>query len=110
MVTCWVPFMDTDVHNGGMGVMEGSHRLVGGASFISSPLQLKHSVPSLNLTQAKIGSHFGCEGDTWYVGLDKSALEEELHCTEQDERRCKGVLLYGTSIELNAAFQLQISR
>ena len=58
--------MDTDVHNGGMGVMEGSHRL------------------------AKVGSHFGCEGDTWYVSLDKDAMERELQCSErQDERMCK---------------------
>ena len=65
-MTCWVPFMDTDVHNGGMGVMEGSHRL------------------------AKVGSHFGCEGDTWYVSLDKDAMERELQCSErQDERQCK---------------------
>ena len=67
LVTCWVPFMDTDVHNGGMGVMEGSHRL------------------------AKVGSHFGCEGDTWYVSLDKDAMERELQCAEQDERQCKVV-------------------
>ena len=60
LVTCWVPLMDTDAHNGGMGVMEGSHRL------------------------ARLGSHFGCEGDTWYVGLDR-----ELQCSEQDERQCK---------------------
>ena len=65
MVTCWVPLMDTDAHNGGMGVMEGSHRL------------------------ARLGSHFGCEGDTWYVGLDKDAMQRELQCSEQDERQCK---------------------
>ena len=57
--------MDTDAHNGGMGVMEGSHRL------------------------ARLGSHFGCEGDTWYVGLDKDAMQRELQCSEQDERQCK---------------------
>ena len=60
--------MDTDSHNGGMGVMEGSHRL------------------------ARLGSHFGCEGDTWYVGLDRDAMERELQCSEQDERQCKVAL------------------
>ena len=40
-----------------------------------------------------LGTHTGCQGDTWYVDLDLDTIEKELGCTEGENERVLNVPL-----------------
>lgn len=79
ILTAWIPLLDTNEHNGGMQMIEGTHR------------------------DGVLGPHYCCTGGTFYIEMEEQDIEKTFQCSmEERKRACNvpygGVLLFNNMI------------
>ena len=78
MLTAWVPLLDTNDHNGGMQMIDGTHK------------------------SGVLAKHVCCAGATHYIEIPEDVIESTFGCQIKDKSNCEvpygGVLLFSNMI------------
>ncbi|XP_021359944.1 uncharacterized protein LOC110454642 isoform X2 [Mizuhopecten yessoensis] len=78
LATVWIPFLDTNKHNGCMEVIPKGHRT------------------------GRVGMHQCCSGGTWYIMIEEEEMKKTLCCSAEDRKLCAipfgGFLLFNNVI------------
>lgn len=74
VVTVWIPFVDSNEQNGCMQIIPRGH------------------------LKGKVGRHYSCVGDTWYVNLPEEEMKNNLGVDVKDAKTCPvpygGILVF----------------